>query len=114
MTIDERLERLTDRHQALTQSLELLHHDVQGLRAAIEADAQNIRALVAASQADGENIRALARIAEINEEGIEALVVSFGVERKVPTMCIRTDSQGICASALVSPPEVRARGNRPF
>src|ERR1035438_6853594 len=33
--------------------------------------------------------------ANINEEGIEALVVSFGVERKGPTMCIRTDSQGI-------------------
>jgi hypothetical protein len=67
MTIDERLDRLTERHEALTQSLELLHLDVQGLRAAIEADAQNIRALIAASQADGENIRALARIAEIHE-----------------------------------------------
>ena len=28
MTIDERLERLTERHEALTQSMELMHHDV--------------------------------------------------------------------------------------
>jgi hypothetical protein len=46
MTIDERLERLTDRHEALAQSVELL---------------------LKASQQDGENIRALARIAEIHE-----------------------------------------------
>ena len=44
MTIDERLEKLTVRHEALTMNLELLHRDVQQ---------------------DSENIRALARIAEI-------------------------------------------------
>lgn len=44
MTIDERLERLTARHEALTQTVELI-----------------------ASKQDGENIRALARIAEIHE-----------------------------------------------
>ena len=27
MTIDERLERLTERHEALTQSVELMHRD---------------------------------------------------------------------------------------
>ncbi|MGA3075246.1 MAG: hypothetical protein ABSG56_16280 [Bryobacteraceae bacterium] len=64
MTIDERLDRLTERHEALTQTIELLTHDVSELRATVEVDAQNIRAL-AASQADAENIRALARIAEI-------------------------------------------------
>ena len=53
MTIDERLEKLTERHEALTMNLELLHRDVQDLR------------LV--TQQDGENIRALARIAEIRE-----------------------------------------------
>lgn len=28
MTIDERIERLTERHEALTQSIELMHHDI--------------------------------------------------------------------------------------
>lgn len=46
MTIDERLERLTERHEALSQSVEML--------------------LVAVRE-DSENIRALARIAEIHE-----------------------------------------------
>jgi hypothetical protein len=53
MSIDERLEKLTERHEALALSLELLTRDVQ--------------ALVKASAQDGENIRALARIAEIHE-----------------------------------------------
>jgi hypothetical protein len=47
MTIDERLEKLTERHEALTMNLELLHRDVQQ---------------------DSENIRAFARIAEIHEK----------------------------------------------
>jgi hypothetical protein len=46
MTIDERLERLTERHEALTQTIELLTRDVQ---------------------VDAENIRALGRIAEIHD-----------------------------------------------
>ena len=54
MTIDERLEKLTERHEALTVNLELLHRDVQDLKAV--------------AQQDGENIRALARIAEIHEK----------------------------------------------
>jgi hypothetical protein len=32
MTIDERLDRLTERHEALTQTGELLARDLQGLR----------------------------------------------------------------------------------
>lgn len=32
MTIDERLDRLTERHEALTQTVELLARDLQGLR----------------------------------------------------------------------------------
>jgi len=31
MTIDERLERLTERHEALTQTVELLTRDLQSL-----------------------------------------------------------------------------------
>jgi len=66
MTIDERLERLTERHEALAQSLELLSHEVRETRAAAEA-------LVVAVQTDAENVRALARIAEIHERRLTDL-----------------------------------------
>lgn len=59
MTIDERLERLTERHEALTQTVEMLTRDIAELR-------------VVAAQ-DGENIRALARIAELHHERLERL-----------------------------------------
>jgi archaellum component FlaC len=59
MTIDERLERLTERHEALTQSVEMLHRDIRELRGIVEIDA--------------ENIRALARIAEIHERRLSDL-----------------------------------------
>jgi hypothetical protein len=59
MNIDERLEKLTDRHEALTLSLELLTSGVQDLKTA--------------AQYDGENIRALARIAEIRERRLSHL-----------------------------------------
>jgi len=59
MSIDERLDRLTERHEALTQSLGLLHQDVQQV--------------LEASRQDGENIRALARIAEIHERRLTSL-----------------------------------------
>ena len=57
MTIDERLERLTERHEALTRSVELMHRDWESRWANIAT----------ALQQDCENIRALARIAEIHE-----------------------------------------------
>ena len=59
MTIDERLERLVGRHEALTQSVELLLVETRELRAAQDKDA--------------ENIRALARIAEIHERRLSTL-----------------------------------------
>jgi hypothetical protein len=59
MNIDERLERLTGRHEALTLSLEPLTRDVQDLKAT--------------AQYDGRNIRALARIAEIRERRLTEL-----------------------------------------
>ena len=51
MAIDERLERLTERHEALTQSLELFQHDMaeslaQMRSAAAERDAQYERRFV--------------------------------------------------------------------
>jgi archaellum component FlaC len=60
MSVDERLDRLTERHEALTTNLELLHRDVQDLRAVVNQ-------IAVASQRDGENIRALARIAEMRK-----------------------------------------------
>jgi hypothetical protein len=59
MTIDERLDRLTERHEALTQGVELLN-----LRTAD---------LLKAAEIDGENIRALARIAEMHERRLTDL-----------------------------------------
>ena len=59
MTIDERLERLTERHEALTQSVEMMNHQ--------------IAELVSAVKQDGENIRTLARIAEIHERRLRTL-----------------------------------------
>jgi hypothetical protein len=59
MTMDERIEALTPRHEALTMNLELLGRDLETLRAN--------------SERDGENIRALARIAETNERRLTRL-----------------------------------------
>lgn len=59
MTIDERLDRLTERHEALTQSVEMMN--------------QQIAELVSAVRQDGENIRMLARIAEIHERRLTTL-----------------------------------------
>ena len=61
MTVDERIERLTERHEALAQSVEslLLSSQEQG---------RNIDKLLVASEKDGEHIRGLARIAEIHEQ----------------------------------------------
>ena len=63
MTIDERLENLAERHEALTQSVELLAREMESLRIASLQ-------LVATAREDGHNIRALARIAEIHERRI--------------------------------------------
>jgi prefoldin subunit 5 len=59
MTIDERLDRLTERHEALTQSVEL-----------ITADIRNLTALM--SQTD-QFINRLAHIAEAHEQRIDRL-----------------------------------------
>jgi len=55
MTTDERLDRLTERHEALTQSVELLAIETRELKGAIAQDAE---------------VSALARIAEIHERRI--------------------------------------------
>jgi hypothetical protein len=73
MTNDERLEKLTERHEALTQTVELLSRDIQKLLETSQQDGENIQKLLETSQQDGENIRALARIAEIHERRLSGL-----------------------------------------
>jgi hypothetical protein len=46
MTVDQRIERLTERHEALAQSVELMGHNINSLISAINKDAENIRGLV--------------------------------------------------------------------
>jgi transcriptional/translational regulatory protein YebC/TACO1 len=70
MTIDERLEKLTERHEALTQTVELMAAMQQ---AAEKQFAKQIAEILAASKQDGENIRALARIAEIHDRPLTDL-----------------------------------------
>jgi hypothetical protein len=65
MTIDERLEKLTERHEALTQTVEVT---------AMQRDNEkSIAEVTLLARADGENIRALARIAEIHHERLSHL-----------------------------------------
>lgn len=52
MTIDERLDRLTERHEALTQSVEMLHLEIRDLK---------------------ESAQSLLRIAEIHEARLSRL-----------------------------------------
>jgi hypothetical protein len=73
MIIDERLEALTVRHEALARSMELTHHDIQDHLKTTREHTQQIQDLLKTSQQDGENIRALARIAEAHQQRIEDL-----------------------------------------
>jgi hypothetical protein len=66
MTFEERIERLTERHEALTQSVELLHAE------SVEHTKQ-IELLLATATRDGESIRALVRIAEMHERRLTDL-----------------------------------------
>lgn len=66
MTFEERIERLTERHEALTQSVELQHAE------SVEQSKKIERLIVAVAQ-DAENIRALARIAEAHERRLTDL-----------------------------------------
>ena len=63
MNIDERLERLAERHEALTQSVELMHRDWESRWANIAT----------ALEHDAENIRALVRVVEIHERRLSEI-----------------------------------------
>ena len=73
MTIDERLERLVDRHEALAQSVELLVAASRENSELIRENSVHIGKLVEVTNQDAENIRALARIVEIHERRLTDL-----------------------------------------
>jgi hypothetical protein len=66
MNVDERIEKLTARHEALAQSMELTHHDIQDLLKVSRLHSEQL-------QQDAEHIRALVRIAEIHEQRLSGL-----------------------------------------
>jgi archaellum component FlaC len=66
MTIDERLEKLTERHEALAQSMELTHRDIQQLLETTRLHSEQLKT-------DAEHIRAVVRIAEIHEHRLSDL-----------------------------------------
>jgi hypothetical protein len=73
MTIDERLDRLVERHEALTQTVEHLALQGEERNKHLKLQGETIDKILAALETDGENIRALARIAEIHEHRISEL-----------------------------------------
>ena len=73
MTIDERLEKLTERHEALAQSMELTHRDIQDLLQTTKAHSEQIQRHTEHLKTDAEHIRALVRIAEIHEHRLSDL-----------------------------------------
>jgi len=68
MTIDERLDRLTERHEALTQSVEMLRDSTAETWRLVEHIAASVNKLVEVTNQDAADIRALARIAELHDK----------------------------------------------
>lgn len=66
MNIDERLEALLARHEALTQTVEI----IAGMQRENETKIAHLTKL---SEQDGENIRALARIAEAHQHRLDEI-----------------------------------------
>jgi hypothetical protein len=75
MTIEERLDRLTDRHEVLTQSVEMLRDRtaetwrlVEHVAASVDQLTASVNKLVEVTNQDAADIRALARIAELHDK----------------------------------------------
>ena len=64
MDFEQRIERLTERHEALAQSVELM-------RAAAEQDAQNIRSLANIAADALDSIKRLERVATAHENRLD-------------------------------------------
>jgi phage shock protein A len=73
--IEAALDRLTERHEALAQSLELFHHDVEAFRAraeeALEKDAGNIRTLASIARDALASIQSLERVATAHQARLD-------------------------------------------
>ena len=70
MSIDERLDRLVERHEALTEGVELMRREEEERNRKWDARWSQI---ATALEQDGENIRALAHVAEIHERRLTSL-----------------------------------------
>jgi hypothetical protein len=66
MTIDERLDRLTERHEALTQTVELIAADNRQMAAENKARDRRLAEIM-------EGLASLVHVAEIHEQRIERL-----------------------------------------
>jgi phage shock protein A len=67
--------RLTERHEALAEAVELFHHDVQTFRTrteeALEKDASNIRSLAGIAREALASIQSLERIATAHQARLD-------------------------------------------
>jgi len=73
MTIEEKLERLTERHEALAQSLELLKDSIHEQGDNIEKQGRNIDRLIALAETQTPHIEALFKIVDSHERRIRRI-----------------------------------------
>ena len=72
MSFDDKIERLTERHEALTQSVELIRLQTDELARRNAEQSRTIDAILVAIHKDSENIARLARIAESHQHRLDA------------------------------------------
>ena len=76
-TIDERLDRLTERHEALTQTVELIvamqRENEERFEERFAKNEKRFAQIAANQERDAEHINALVRIAEIHEHRLSGL-----------------------------------------
>jgi len=66
MTVDERIERLTERHEALAATVELVEHQIQ-------ENSRHIERVVTLVEGLTDNVTKLARVAEKHERRLDQL-----------------------------------------
>jgi hypothetical protein len=71
MTFEERIDRLTERHEALSQSLELMYRDLQEQRLRSEKDGEPIHILAGIAKDTLDSIKRLESIAVAHNDRIE-------------------------------------------
>jgi hypothetical protein len=73
MTFEERIDRLTERHEALSQALELMYRDLQEQRLRSEKDGEHIHILAGIAKDTLDSIKRLESIAVAHNDRIERL-----------------------------------------